>query len=345
MNIVVLAGGISMERDVSLSSGVKISQALRRGGHRTILVDLFFGLEALPDPVESAFSDALEDVSVSVPETAPDIDAIRRQRGESLLGEVGPNVIEICKAADMVYMGLHGESGENGKLQALFDVAGVRYTGSGQLGSALAMHKWISKEILVGAGVLTPAWQMVRPGEVSVCQVGFPCVVKPCSGGSSIGVSIAQDAAEYDAALKEAFRYEDEVMVEQYIKGREFSVGVLDGKALPIIEIIPKEGFYDYANKYQAGRTLEICPAELDEETACAMQREAEKIFQLLRLSVYARMDFMLDEKTGKFYCLEGNTLPGMTPTSLIPQMAAAAGISYEALCDRVISLSLKKYR
>ena len=345
MNIVVLAGGISMERDVSLSSGVKISQALRRAGHKTVLVDLFFGLEALPDPVESAFSDVLEDAAVSVPETAPDIEAIRAKRGDALLGEVGPNVIEICKAADMVYMGLHGESGENGKLQALFDVAGVRYTGSGYLGSALAMHKWISKDILLGAESLTPAWQMVRPGEALTNTVGFPCVVKPCSGGSSIGVSIARNEAEYDAALREAFRYEDEIMVEQYIQGREFSVGVLDGEALPIIEIIPKEGFYDYANKYQAGRTLEICPAELDEDTTRAMQREAERIFRLLRLSVYARMDFMLDAQTGKFYCLEGNTLPGMTPTSLLPQMASAAGISYEELCDRVISLSLEKYR
>ncbi len=334
-----------MERDVSLSSGVKISQALRRAGHKTVLVDLFFGLEALPDPVDSAFSDVLEDAAVSVPETAPDIEAIRAKRGDALLGEVGPNVIEICKAADMVYMGLHGESGENGKLQALFDVAGVRYTGSGYLGSALAMHKWISKDILLGAGSLTPAWQMVRPGEALTNTVGFPCVVKPCSGGSSIGVSIARNEAEYDAALREAFRYEDEIMVEQYIQGREFSVGVLDGEALPIIEIIPKEGFYDYANKYQAGRTLEICPAELDEDTTRAMQREAERIFRLLRLSVYARMDFMLDAQTGKFYCLEGNTLPGMTPTSLLPQMASAAGISYEELCDRVISLSLEKYR
>ena len=334
-----------MERDVSLSSGVKISQALRRAGHKTVLVDLFFGLEALPDPVDSAFSDVLEDAAVSVPETAPDIEAIRAKRGDALLGEVGPNVIEICKAADMVYMGLHGESGENGKLQALFDVAGVRYTGSGYLGSALAMHKWISKDIRLGAGSLTPAWHLGRPGEALTNTVGFPCVVKPCSGGSSIGVSIARNEAEYDAALREAFRYEDEIMVEQYIQGREFSVGVLDGEALPIIEIIPKEGFYDYANKYQAGRTLEICPAELDEDTTRAMQREAERIFRLLRLSVYARMDFMLDAQTGKFYCLEGNTLPGMTPTSLLPQMASAAGISYEELCDRVISLSLEKYR
>jgi D-alanine-D-alanine ligase len=171
--------------------------------------------------------------------------------------------------------------------------------------------------------------------------VPYPCIVKACCGGSSVGVVIADNDDAYEKALSEAFRYDDEVVIEQYIKGREFSVGVIDGKAYPIIEIAPIHGFYDYKNKYQAGSTIETCPAKLSDEKTKAMQDAAEKAFRILRLKNYARMDFMMNEN-GDFFCLEANTLPGMTPTSLLPQEAQALGISYEDLCQMLVDISLR---
>lgn len=344
MNIIVLAGGVSMERDVSLSSGAEIARALLRAGHRALLLDSFFGMAELPsgDP----FADVQEPPVYRVPETAPDIPAIRASRGESPLGEIGPNVLELCSMADIVFLGLHGENGENGRLQALLDMAGVRYTGSGYLGSALAMDKALTKTLFVEQGVPTPRGITLHRGESAdaAASLGFPCVVKPVSGGSSVGVVIARNEEALKNALTEAFRYDDRVLVEEYIAGREFSVGVLGGEALPPIEIIPRGEFYDYAHKYQAGWTEEICPARIDENTTAAMQKAALSAFSALHLAVYARMDFMLDAN-GAVYCLEANTLPGMTPTSLIPQEAAVTGLDYPALCDRVVKLSLEKYK
>ena len=169
--------------------------------------------------------------------------------------------------------------------------------------------------------------------------LSLPCVVKTCCGGSSVGVYIPKTEEEYENALKEAFSYEDKVILEQYIKGREFSVGVVDGEAYPVIEIAPIQGFYDYKNKYQAGSTIETCPAELSEELTKEMQSYAVKAFEALRLENYARMDFLLDEEN-HMYCLEANTLPGMTPTSLLPQEAGALGMSYGELCEKLIQVS-----
>ena len=167
----------------------------------------------------------------------------------------------------------------------------------------------------------------------------YPCVVKACCGGSSVGVYIARDDEEYESAKAEAFRFGEEVVIEQYIEGREFSVGVMDGRAMPVIEIAPKVGFYDYKNKYQAGSTVETCPAQIPQEKTAELQAVAERVFQALRLKKYARMDFRMNEK-GEIFCLEANTLPGMTPTSLIPQEAAAMGIDFEELCERILRLA-----
>ena len=166
-------------------------------------------------------------------------------------------------------------------------------------------------------------------------------MVKATCGGSSVGVTIAYERSQYAAALEEAFRYDPEAVVEQYIKGREFSVGVIDGKALPVIEIAPKEGFYDYKNKYQEGSTIETCPAELSDEKTKEMQAIAEKVFASLRLKSYARMDFMMSD-SGEIFCLEANTLPGMTPTSLLPQEAAAIGIGFDELCEKLLQLACR---
>ena len=182
----------------------------------------------------------------------------------------------------------------------------------------------------------------VKKGETGEKKTVFPCIVKACSGGSSVGVAIAGSEDDYEAALAEAFTYDDEVIVEQYISGREFSVGVMDGKALPVIEIAPLTGFYDYKNKYQPGTTVETCPADIPEEKSKELQACAEKVFAALRLESYARMDFRMNQE-GEIFCLEANTLPGMTPISLLPQEAAAVGMDFGDLCERILESALHK--
>ncbi len=344
MNIIVLAGGLSPERDVSLSGGTMAVNALLARGHRALLLDLFYGTKDTP---AEAFQKAAPLPPYTVPETAPDLAAIRASRAGGLSSKIGAGVLPLCRAADIVYLALHGDDGENGKLQAFFDLMDVRYTGSPSIGCALAMHKWTSKHILNGAGILTPRGVLLtgkNPSSDALSAIGLPCVVKPCSGGSSLGISIAHSEQEREAALAEAFRYEDEVLVEEYIHGKELSCGILGGKALPLIEIIPRGSFYDYAHKYQAGWTKEITPARLEAARTAEIQQAALNAYDALQLAVYARVDFVLDE-AGKAYCLEANTLPGMTPTSLLPQEAAAAGIDYPALCESIVTLSMRKYQ
>ncbi len=341
MKVVVLAGGISTERDVSLISGKMIYQAVKRLGHQAVLLDVFLGMKR--DDIEHIFEsgeDFARDIA-DIREINPDISAVKAMREDGGKSYFGPNVIQICQMADVVFLGLHGEDGENGKVQAAFDLLGIRYTGTDFVSSALSMDKSLSKELFVYNHIPTPAGTVVKKGQETKTDVPFPCVVKVCSGGSSIGVSIVNEEAEYEAALEDAFRYDDEVIVEQYIKGREFTCCVLDGKALPIVEIAPKEGFYDYKNKYQAGSTVEICPAPLDEEHTKQIQKISEDVFRVLRLKKYARMDFMMDE-AGNLFCLEANTLPGMTPTSLIPQEAAAVGMDYDHLCQKIIDMAME---
>jgi len=346
MNIVVLCGGLSNERDVSLSSGHGVANALRDRGHNVVLMDLFFGCtEAYNDPAE-LFARKRENTVYRVEQTAPDLEAIKEQRKQDNDSLIGDNVLEICAAADIAFLALHGEEGENGKLQAVLDVAGIRYTGSGYFGSALAMNKGVSKAMFRQAGIPTAPSITLKKGTVPYENVGFPCVVKPCSGGSSVGTAIVYDLQEYEAAVADAFRYEDEVIVEKYISGRELTVGVMNGKAMPVIEIIPKAGFYDYKNKYQAGLTEEICPAPITPEDTARVQALAEQVYKALHLDAYGRVDFIMENSEEKtMYCLEANTLPGMTPTSLIPQMGAAMGMSYGELCEKIIEVSMEKYQ
>jgi D-alanine-D-alanine ligase len=342
MKIVVLAGGLSPERDVSFSSGTMAANALLSLGHQAILVDLFFGLPEW-DGKTDLFAQAKPLTPFRVSESEPDLDVLRRSRKAGFNDYIGLNVPELCEQADIVYMALHGDCGENGKLQAFFDARGVRYTGSGAEGCRNAMDKWISKQLFEAAGVLTPRGMLLKAGDpFDPDALPVPCVVKPCNGGSSIGVSIVHDRRELYDALKLAFSMENTILVEEYIKGRELSCGILGETALPPIEIIPLHGFYDYKNKYQAGAAREVTPAEIDAETTARIQRIALDVFRLLGLSVYGRIDFLLTE-AGDAYCLEANTLPGMTPTSLLPQEAAVVGYSYERLCDTIISLSLQK--
>lgn len=341
MKVVVLAGGISTERDVSLSSGVMIYKALKKNGHKAILLDVYLGYtESDIDVIFEKEEDWAKEMG-AISEKNPDIEQVKAMRPDGDKNFFGPNVISICQAADVVFMALHGENGENGKIQACFDLMGITYTGTDYVSSALCMDKGLSKDIFACHGIPTPAGIRLKKGQKAERQVPFPCIVKACCGGSSVGVSIANREQEYEGALEEAFLYDDEVIVEQYIKGREFSVGVMDGKALPVIEIAPLQGFYDYKNKYQAGSTIETCPAQLCEEKTKEMQGYAEAAFQALRLKNYARMDFMMSDG-GDIYCLEANTLPGMTPTSLLPQEAAAEGMSFEELCEEILRAAVK---
>ena len=345
MKIVVLAGGLSPERIVSLSSGTMACNAFLKAGHQAILLDLFFGMPELTTDIDQLFENAKPLPPAPISETEPDLAAIAASRPSGWSDRIGLNVIEICQKADIVYMALHGADGENGSVQKVFDEHGIRYTGSGPEGCRLSMDKHAAKEIFGQEGILTPASWLLRRGEIfSLDELPLPAVAKPNSGGSSIGISIATTRAELKRAIELAFQQEDSILVEEFIKGRELSCGVLDGKALPVIEIIPKEGFYDYKNKYQAGAALEVTPAPISPAATEKVQRLAERVFRALHLSVYARMDFLLTEEE-EAYCLEANTLPGMTPTSLLPQEAAVLGIDYIHLCEKIIDLSLEKYR
>ena len=341
MKIVVLCGGLSNERDVSITSGSCVARSLRERGHSVVLLDMFLGYGGDCSDPTKLFDEQQQDLRYSVGEETPDIAPLIASGDGSRLGK---NVISICRAADIVFLALHGEDGEDGKIQATLDMYGVKYTGSGYLGSALAMNKELSKTLFNAAGIPTAPAITLRKGEGIQASPWIPCVVKPCSGGSSVGTSIVRTQEEFSAALEFAFKYEDDVLVEKYIKGRELTVGVMDGKAMPSIEIVLKNGWYDYKNKYQAGFAEEICPAPISAEDEERLGRLAERVSKALMVDVYCRADFIMDDDDGEIYCLEANTLPGMTPTSLVPQMAAEQGMNYGELCEKIITLSMRKY-
>lgn len=333
MNIVVLAGGLSMERDVSLASGSLIANALRDAGHRAILVDLYYGIEKEKMNFDG-FSGKYE---YKIPEIAPNLQKLVKENG-CRENPVGENVVEFCKMADVTFLALHGGVGENGKLQALLEMNGIRFTGSSSVGCMLSMDKIISKELIAKAGIPTAQW-LTNKDEASALNSLIPCFVKPADNGSSVGVTKVVSEQELADALTEAERFSENVLIEKQVVGREFSVGILNGKALPPIEIIATGDFYNYKVKYQAGLAREICPAPISNELTAKLQSYAERAHNVLRLGSYSRIDFILD-KNNEFFFLEANALPGMTPTSLLPQEAAAAGLSYTELCLKLIELA-----
>ncbi|MBO5510686.1 MAG: D-alanine--D-alanine ligase [Clostridia bacterium] len=345
MKITVLAGGLSHERDVSLSSGSLIAGALVRRGHEVCLVDLYTG-KALDGSAPAFTTSPIEPYKVS--RSVPDLEAIKTAsgRGDRRMAESIP---ALCAEADAVFIALHGDVGENGQLQAYLDMACIPYTGSGYAGSLLAMDKDLTKQLLTRAGVPTAPWvfcDLTEGVEATAdrieAEVGYPVVVKPCSGGSSVGVSMPENRKELTDAIAKVAAYETTLLAERRITGRELTVSYLGGEVLPAVEIIPLSGFYDYENKYQAGLTTEICPAPLTKEESVALEAATRKGFEALRLRGYARFDFILDE-SGTPWCLEANTLPGMTPTSLLPQAAAAVGIGYDELCERMVMMAVKR--
>jgi len=330
------------ERDVSIRSGRQIASGLIQRGHRILIMDLFFGCtKPYTNPLD-VFDNDLSAVPDTLTTKAPDLAKVRASRLGESQRDIGENVYDLCRAADIVFLALHGEDGENGKLQAAFDLEGIRYTGTDTLGSAIAMHKGVSRTLFERAGI-TVAPGMVVQAKDMVMWDTFPCVVKPCSGGSSVATTIVAHKDELQSALGQVFEWESEALIEAFIPGREFSVGVLADEALPVIEICPKSGFYDYENKYQAGLADEICPAELSCEDTSRLQEAALLAHKTLHLKVYSRTDFILTAE-GTIYCLESNTLPGMTPTSLLPQEASAAGLSFADLCEKIIAVSMEKY-
>jgi len=344
MKIVVMCGGLSMERNVSLSSGTLICKALRSLGHKAVLVDMFYGLEDFDCAPEALFENLPPIADAKVEEAEPNLDEVIAKRRWKSPSKIGKGVLELCQLADVVFLGLHGACGEDGRIQAALDLLGVPYTGSGYLGSALAMDKDLTKKLVAAAGVRVPDGHVVSYKEADIGAIveaeSLPCVVKPVDSGSSIGVAIPETKEALEKALRDNLGL-GRVLIEEYIKGREIDVAVLNGKALPSIEIIPKQGFYDYKNKYQAGATLEICPTPIEPEIERRLGAAAVTAHNSLGLKDYSRADFIVNEN-GDVVFLEINTLPGMTPTSLMPQEAAAAGIDYETLCQKLIDLALE---
>jgi D-alanine-D-alanine ligase len=332
MKIAVLFGGNSSERDVSIASGAQVAKGLRQFGHQVLAVDTFRGI--LTDQEQATL---LARGVAPAPPDDRDLRVIRAKTGSI----VQPSYFV---DADVVFLALHGGTGEDGTIQSVFDAAGICYTGSNHVGSAAAMDKDLAKRLLVAAKVPTPPWLMTPVDQdAAIRELGLPLVVKPNKQGSTVGLTVVKSATDLEAAIARAYRFDDEVLLEQFVPGREFTVGILGERALAVGEIIPKcSEIFDYESKYQAGGAEEIFPASLSIEQTHALQQLALRVHRALKLRDYSRADFRMDER-GKFWCLEANTLPGMTARSLLPQSAAAVGIAFPDLCDEICRLALNR--
>jgi D-alanine-D-alanine ligase len=332
LRIAVLLGGTSEERRVSLASGRAVVEALRSRGHEVIPVDPAYG--AIPPDEEARY---LGGAVGSAPPTLEELEHMGRVALGATLAE-----LPAVRNADVAFLALHGGDGENGRIQAVLDLADIPYTGSGVIGSAIAFDKRVSKELLAPAGVPTPAWtpRGATADEV-VLALGLPLVVKPANGGSTVGLTVVRDAKALPAAIELAMAYDDDVVCEAFVDGRELTVTVLDGEALPVVEIIPGNETYDYESKYTPGKSTYVVPADLAPGEADELCRLAVAAFHVLRQQSYSRIDFRRGTD-GSFWCLEANSLPGMTATSLVPKAAAAAGIEFAELCERLVLAALR---
>lgn len=344
MKIVVLAGGLSTERAVSLVTGTAACRALRENGHQAILVDLFLGIPELPQNPAALF-DAPDGLcpDVKIESEAPDLAAVRASRGGR--GVIGPNVLEICRMAEIVFLGLHGMDGEDGRIQATLDLLGIPYTGSGPLASAMAMDKEITKRMMDSLGIPTPEWRILtyRPEEAEKLarELPMPCVVKTIDGGSSLGVFLPESREQLQDALRQVLKFGSRVLVEKRVYGRELVQGILGDRYLPAAMTIPAGDRFDYAAKYQTGGAQELCPAPITPAEQEMLGDLGLKLHRGLGLEVYSRADVILD-KEGKPWFLETNSLPGMTPASFMPKEAAAVGMSYNELCEEIVRQSMK---
>lgn len=326
MRITVLTGGASSERDVALASARQVVPALRSLGHSVVVVDTVTGF--VPESREA--DHLLGKVGSSPPSVAELADRERK----FLLTALG--ALPEIREADVVFLVLHGGRGEDGTVQTILETIGVTYTGSGPLGSAVAMDKDVSKRLFRDAGVPTADWIMAPVGAPEAGKrLGWPIVVKPSKQGSTVGLTVVKKPEEFDGAVWYAGEFDDEVMAERYVPGRELTVGILDGQALAVGEIIPQHEIFDYECKYTPGMSEEIFPADLPPAITAECQRLGLLAHQCLKLGGYSRVDFRLTPG-GALFCLEANTLPGMTATSLLPQSARAVGIEFAPLCDRI---------
>ena len=330
MKIAVLFGGDSMERDVSIASASQVVGALRSRGHEVVAYDSGHGRLTAADEAR-VFAARIE-------RAPPD------QRAVASL----PTVVSApdLKNVDVVFLAMHGGTGEDGTVQALLDLAGIPYTGSGKLGSAIGWDKDVAKRLFLAAGVPTPDWIMGgAPADVVGSRLGFPVIVKPNGQGSTVGLTLVKSPAELEAAIALAGQYDREVMLERYIAGRELTVGILDDEPLAVGEIIPATGpIFDYAAKYQTGGAEEIFPAKLPAEQTARAQDFALRVHRALKLDTYSRVDFRMDENGG-LWCLEVNTLPGLTAASLLPRAAQAVGIGFAELCERICRGALARHK
>jgi D-alanine-D-alanine ligase len=334
VRIGVLMGGVSDEREVSLSSGVQVGRALREAGHDVVVVDTVRGV------LDAGAEEALLAGGVQVdPPTPQELRAL--DPGTAVTLTRRPELRDV----DLFFVALHGGSGEDGTIQSLLDAAGVAYTGSDRLGCSLAMDKQVSKRLFRDAGIPTPDWlEGPVPIEEVVRSLGLPVIVKAAAGGSSLRLVLAHDRAELQAAVDESSGWNDLVLFERYVPGRELTVGVVGGEPLPVGEIIPANEIFDYECKYQPGMAEEIFPAEISPELAERLQRLAVKAHDALRLRDYSRIDFVVGAE-GVAWCLEANAAPGMTANSLLPKAGRAAGISFPELCDRIVGLARMRQR
>ncbi|MDQ3223490.1 MAG: D-alanine--D-alanine ligase [Gemmatimonadota bacterium] len=326
MRVTVLTGGTSSERDVALASAVQVIGALRSRGHEVAVVDTARGY--IPQSDETAL------LPGQVGTEPPSIERLHAlERGLLLSGLAN---LAVVQEADVLFLALHGGRGEDGTLQTLLEMVGVPYTGSGRLGSAMAMDKDISKRLFRAAGVQTADWVMAPASRAQVERdFGWPVVVKPSKQGSTVGLTVVKDGRNYESAVTLARQYDDEVMVERFVPGRELTVGVLEGRALPVGEIIPRHEIFDYECKYTPGMSQEIFPADLAQALSAECGRLSLLAHEALKLGGYSRVDFRLTP-AGELFCLEVNTLPGMTATSLMPQAARAVSIEFPELCEQI---------
>lgn len=334
MKIAVLFGGTSAERDVSIASGSQVVKALREAGHDVIAVDTASGVLGKQDEQKLLSSG----VAPAPPEES-ELDVMRSGNTSTVLSSPELNGI------DCIFLALHGGTGENGTLQSLLELTGIPYTGSGPLASAVAMDKDISKRLFVHASVPTPDWVMAPfSAQDAEERFGYPYIVKPNKQGSTVGLTVVRSREEHEQAVKTAYEHDDEVMIEQFIPGRELTVPILGEDPLPVGEIIVEREIFDYETKYQAGMAQEIFPADLTGEQTIYAQTLALRAHRALKLSGYSRLDFRLDAE-GEMWCLEANTLPGMTSASLFPKGAAAAGIEFPEVCDRICKLAIQEHQ
>lgn len=347
MKIVVLAGGLSNERNMSLRSGYVVSRGLAEKGYQVILLDSFMGYGDYEMNIPDAFADTTKYTLEpgTIPNDIPDLWAVRKRRVDQSSSYFGPNVLQICRQADLVFIALHGAEGENGKVQAAFDLLGIDYTGCDYFSSALSSNKSVSKQLLAEAGIPVPKGYLLFRGgkqpEPTEKGMSYPVIVKPNNGGIGLGISVASDQVSFRKALKDAFRWESDILVEEYVAGREFAVGALDGKALPVLEVLPFKTRSNETDMSITGEPMRKCPADIPDNLTNSLKKTAEKVVDILGVKAYGKVDFIVRED-GSFVCLECDSLPQLYQDAHFVVEAMAEGLTFGDLCDHILEMSLR---